>query len=186
MQKFIQPAKVKHVKGSVIAPENAGLRIILNLCSQSGKYNSTLFSALTKRWMRVREDYKNWFAGQVNFKLGNISTTAIASDTWVVHSLCFDKEEALNAEALKACVKKIVTLAKSEKASLHVSEFLFRDVPELKTLLEQEVPTQGVLLYEYSEGLEPNAPLPVKQAAKPVQAQNPKSSGTKRKVKSKK
>jgi hypothetical protein len=152
MKKFTIPGKVRQLNATIIAPENAGLRIVLNACAQSGKFDSPLEALLTKRWAKVREDYKGWHATQFNFKPGSLNNTAVASDTWVVNMLVKDKDGNLNSDALKLAVKKLAEQVKSERgSSVHVSTMLLEDAPQLQDLLMSSLVEEGINVYYYKE-----------------------------------
>jgi len=143
-------AKVREVKGSILAPVNAGLKMTLVACSQSGSYSSPLYDAMVKRYPKIKEDYRGLFINQ-NLKIGAVYTTAVNSEVWILQAVCMDKEGVLDETALKACVKKAVSSACYEGASLHLSELLFNDVPELKEALTAEAIKSGVNIYLYVE-----------------------------------
>jgi len=152
MNKFTAPGKMKQVNATILAPENAGLRIILNLCSENGKFESTLDKLLYSRWARVKSDFKEWHATQHNFKLGLLNTnSAVASDTWICEALVKDKNDKLDEKSLEVAVKKIKDLCKYEKASLHVSNILTNDFPSLVDLLKNHLVDEGINVYFYEE-----------------------------------
>lgn len=150
MNKFITQGRMKEVDGSVLAPINAGLKMILAVCSQTGKYESPLYNMLTKRFSKVRDDYRGLFINQ-QMKLGELHTTAANSETWVMQAVCMDTKDKLDKKALESCIKKLVDTAKYEKASLHVSDLLFKEVPSLKKTLAKTVLEAGVNLYVYKD-----------------------------------
>lgn len=151
MNKFTQPGKMKQVNATILAPELAGLRLIVNVCGQNGKFDSKLDTLLTKRWAKTREDYKEWYATQHNFKLGMLNTTAVASDTWVASLLVKNKEDVVDPVALKTAVKKLGELCKYEKASAHISTLVLDEVPELKELLVKGLVEEGINVFTYVE-----------------------------------
>lgn len=151
MNKFNVQGKAKQVSASVLNPLNAGLRFIINVCAQSGKYDSPLDTLLSKRWVKVREDYKGWYATQHNFKPGLLNTTAVSSDTWVVNMLVKDKDNNVSDVALKTAAKKLSDLSKYEHASVHVSNLLVKEMPELMDLLKTHLLDEGVNVYFYEE-----------------------------------
>jgi hypothetical protein len=151
MNKFTQPGKMKQVNATILAPELAGLRLILNVCGQNGKFDSKLDNLLAKRWTKTRESYKEWYATQHNFKLGMLNTTAVGSDTWVVNMLVKDKDDKIDPTALKTAVKKLGELCKYEKASAHISSLVIEEVPELKELLVKGLVEEGINVFTYME-----------------------------------
>jgi hypothetical protein len=151
MNKFITQGKAKQVNATILAPENAGLRMILNVCALDGKFESKLDGVLTKKWSKVREDYKGWHATQHDFKPGSLNTTAVASDIWVINMLAKDKDGKLDQTALQTGVKKLGAMAKYERGSVHVSTFLTAEVPALQDLLVKHLIEEGVNVYFYNE-----------------------------------
>ena len=152
MNKFQQLGKVKVIKGTILAPENAGLRFVLSVNNLEGKPENPLFPLFDKKWKKVREESRGWFANKTGeYKLGAIKTTAVQSDVWVIHMLCQDAELKTNISGLSDCLKKVCNLAKYEKSTVHVSNILTEAIPELPKLLENLLVNNGVSVYFYDE-----------------------------------
>ena len=149
--KFVPQGRTKLVNGSVLSPELPGLRLVVVPCSELGKPNTVLHHILDKKWSIIGKQLKGWFAQHVDFKLGSIYTTAVQSDTWAVHMLCYDKEDRLNGLAVEACLKKISTLAISEKASVHFAAPLLEMIPSLSDLVGPYLLNKGIHTYFYDE-----------------------------------
>lgn len=148
---FMPQGKLKQVNATVLTPENAGLRLVINACGQNGKFESKLDLMLTKRWSRVRTDFKEWYATQLNFKMGSLNTTAVASDTWVVNMLVEGKDGKIDDKGLQLAAKELGRLAKAEQASVHVSSILINEAPALQQLLVSNLIEQGINVYIYTE-----------------------------------
>lgn len=151
MNKFIAPGKTKLVNGTIIAPENAGLRFVVNVVSQNGTFDSALDKILAKKYNTAKLAYKEWHATQRGFKLGSIKDVAVNADIWVMHMLVEDKDGNVNEAALKTAVKKLGELAKYERASVHVSTLLTKAIPQLESLLAEHLVQEGVTTYFYEE-----------------------------------
>lgn len=152
MNKFQVLGKVKNVKGSIIAPQNSGLRFVLSVNNLAGKPENPLLAIFDKKWKKVREEIKGWYANRTGtYKLGAINTTAVQSDTWIIHMLCQDENLKVNLDGLKLCLKATLKMAQFEKASIHVSNLLVTLIPELPTLLEENFINNNVSVYYYSE-----------------------------------
>lgn len=149
--KFVTQGKTKVVLGSILSPELGNLRLVLVPCSESGKPDTELHALLNKKWKPVVAEYKGWYSHHINFKLGNIQTTAVQSDTWVVHALTYDKDGKLDEKALASCLKKLAELAKYERASVHVSTLTTNALPELPDLLTESMVNNGIAVYFYEE-----------------------------------
>ena len=149
--KFLPKGKVKAVKGSILTPEYAGLRLIINFVNQSGKPEGSLYQIFDKKWKKVKEETKGWYASRINFKLGEINTIAVQSDTWVINCLCQDENNSIQEKALNDCMKKIVSVAKNEKASIHVSAELLKDSPNLMQNINTHFVDNGINVSVYEE-----------------------------------
>lgn len=149
--KFLPKGKLKNLKGSIINTENAGLRLVLSVCNMAGKLDEKLFTTFDKKWPAVRRECKGWYSNQFIYKLGTLNTTAVQSDVWVVHLLCQDKEQKTNETALNSCLKNLASMAKEEKATVHISRLVFEKVPELGSLVESMLINQGISVYTYDE-----------------------------------
>jgi hypothetical protein len=152
MKKFQVQGKTKLIKGSILHPENAGLRLVLNINNLAGKPESPLYPVFEKKWKKVKEESRGWYATKTGaYKLGAINTTAVQSDTWVIHMLCQDEDLKTSIPGLTECLKKVAASAKYEKATVHVSTLLTAAVPELADLVKEHVLAQGVSVYFYEE-----------------------------------
>lgn len=152
MNKFQPQGKMKIIKGTILAPENAGLRFVLSVNNMLGKADGAWYKIFDKRWKRVREETRGWFNTRTGaYKLGAVNTTAVQSDTWVIHMLCQDDKMATDVKGLEECLKKVCGMAKYEKATVHVSGLLTEAVPELTELLAKHLVENGVSVYFYDE-----------------------------------
>lgn len=153
VNRFQQPGKTKVIRGSILAPENAGLRFVLSVNNLAGKPdNHPLYPLFEKKWRKVKEEARGWWATKTGaYKLGAVNTTAVQSDTWVIHMLCQNEALEADAAALEKCLKEVCKMAKYEKASVHVSALLTDAVPELTGQLKTHLVDQGVSVYFYEE-----------------------------------
>lgn len=153
VNKFQASGRTKQIKGSILMPENAGLRFILSLNNTAGKpEGNPLLPLFDKKWKKVREESRGWYATKTGaYKIGAINTTAVQSDVWVIHMLCQGEDLQVDLEGLTACLKKVATSAKYEKATVHVSTVLTDNIPELSDLLVEHLLKDGVSVYFYQE-----------------------------------
>lgn len=155
-KKFQQPGKVKVIEGSILTPQNAGLRFVLNVNNMKGQAESPLYPLFDKKWKQVKAEAKGWFntrtgLGPNPYKLGSVNVTAVQSDVWVMHMLCQDEELSTDSTALTTCLKEICKMAKYERATIHVSTLLTAVLPELTDALNTELVEQGVSVSFYEE-----------------------------------
>jgi hypothetical protein len=150
---FQPKGKTKVIKGSILAPENAGLRFVLSINNLAGKPDGhPLYPLFEKKWKKVREEARGWYATKTGaYKLGAVNTTAVQSDTWVLHLLAQNEQQETDAVALERCLKEVCKMAKYERATVHVSTLLTDAVPEMRKLLDNQLVDQGVSVYYYEE-----------------------------------
>lgn len=151
--RFQPQGKTKLIKGSILQPENAGLRFILSINNTLGKVEGNpLLPIFDKKWKQVRQETKGWFANKTGaYKVGAISTTAVQSDTWVINMLCQGDDLAVDSTGLEECLKRVAVSAKYEKATVHVSTILTDAIPGLTDLLTTQLVANGVSVYYYEE-----------------------------------
>ena len=152
MSRFTQKGKMQDApKGqSVIAPINAGLRFIPNFVSIKPSFTSPLDIMLERIWRKVKQDYYSKSAEPRTFKLGAIFDTLCSSDIFVIGMVVKDEEGRIVADALETALQNLAKYAKSEKASLHISEHLSNDVSALRELVQRHCADVGVNCYFYS------------------------------------
>ena len=56
MNKFSVKGKVKVVNGSILTPEYAGLRLILNFVNTEAKTDSPMHDLLDKKWRKINRE----------------------------------------------------------------------------------------------------------------------------------
>lgn len=154
VNRFQPQGKSKVIKGTILAPENAGLRFVLNINNMLGKTEGLWYNIFDKKWKRVKEEAKGWYNTRTGaYKMGAVNTTAVQSDTWVLHMLCQDEKFKTDLDGLAECLKKVCGMAKYEKATVHVSTTLTDAVPEIKELLKSHLLQNGVSVYFYDEAV---------------------------------
>ena len=147
---FKNLGKERVIKGSILNPQNGGLHLVLSFANTAGKPESPLYKEFETSWRSVKQDARGWYVNKTGaYKLGAVNQTAVQSDTWVIHCLCQDDDLKVSDVALTECLKKVVKLAKEEKASVHVGEALLTVHPKLKDALREQVLEQGVSVYYY-------------------------------------
>lgn len=150
--KFNTKGKIKVISGSVLNPEMAGLRFVLNAVNTAGKTDSKLEDLIDKKWKKVKAEVRGWFVNKTGaYKLGAVNTTAVQSDVWVVNMLCKDDKAAMSADGLKTCLSEVAKMAKTEQASVHISNLLLQEMPDGQNLINKYFVDNGLLVCLYDE-----------------------------------
>lgn len=152
VNRFQAQGKTKLIHGSILNPETAGLRFVLNMANMAGKTEGGLYPIFDKKWVKVKQEVRGWYVTKTGaYKLGAVNSLATQSDVWVVSCLCQDENLKVDVVALEKCLKEVCKMAKYEHASLHVSTLLTDSVPELSELCKTQLVEQGVSVYFYEE-----------------------------------
>jgi hypothetical protein len=147
--KFTPKAALKVVQGSIANPNTSSLSLVLLAMSESGVADSPTYQTLGKKWGKAQSDARSWYQEQVSFRLGNIKTTAVQSDVWLLHCLCVKKDGTVDEKALDGCMKKVLAEAQSNKGTIHVAASLVEQVPSLGPKLD-DIMKAGVAVYFYT------------------------------------
>jgi hypothetical protein len=151
--KFQQPGRVKLIKGSILQPHDAGLRMILNLANMAGKVDGAIYKIFDKKWPKIKQEVRGAYVTKTGaYKLGIIANNLAAqSDVWAISILCQDEEQKTNIEALEKCLGEVRKLAIYEHGSVHVSSILTDEIPELQDLITKQLVEHGVAVCYYEE-----------------------------------
>jgi len=152
-KKFKQQGKFKVVEGSILTPENSGLKLIVNFINMKGTVDDEIYKTFDKKWQKIKQDVKGLYSTKTGeYKLGTLSkeTTAVQSDVWVAH-LLVKNEGVVNDEALGVALKKLATFALAEKATVHVSSLLMKQSNKMLELLKTHLLENGVSVAVYNE-----------------------------------
>jgi hypothetical protein len=149
---FKPQGRVKVVKGSIINPENSGLRFVLNVANLAGKLDSPLYPLFDKKWPKVKAEVRGWFVTKTGaYKLGAVNTIAVQSDVWVLSLLCQKEDLTTDSVGLEQSLKEVSKMAKYEKASVAVSTLLTNSIPDMTNLLTKCLVNEGVSVTFYDE-----------------------------------
>ncbi len=152
--RFQQPGRVKVIKGTIINPEYAGLRLILSVNNLKGDpAGNPLLPVFDKKWPKVRAESRGLYATKTgSYKLGNVvGSTPVQSDIWVMHMLVQDEDLNVDVAALEKCLKDVCKTAKYERATVACSSLLVDAIPELTELVNKCLVEEGVSVNYYEE-----------------------------------
>lgn len=148
MNKFVTPGKFRQATSVITAPDNSGLRFVLNPIDASSKLATPVNEILTKRWKEAKTQAKSWASNIATYKMGEVQTVAVQSDVWVVNMLILDADCKVDEVALEKSLKKIAAMAKYERATVHASDMLM-DIPSFGTHCKTHLLDEGLSLWVY-------------------------------------
>jgi hypothetical protein len=150
MSRFVTPGRFRQASSELVVPENSGLRFILNPINTKADFDNEINLTLSKKWRKVREDGKGWYANRTNFKTGECQSVAIQSDVWVINFIILDEANKVIEGAFEPAMKKIAALAKYEHASIHISSKMM-ELPGFEAAAQSQFIDNGMSVYVYSK-----------------------------------
>lgn len=148
MNKFIQKGKFREAKSELVAPENSGLRFVLNPIDVKATFTNSVNLKVATKWKKVREEGKAWYANQSGFKLGELQSVAVQSDVWVLNLVLLSDKGESSKTSLESSFKKAAAMAKYEKASIHMSSEMM-EYAGCEELATKYFIDEGVNVYLY-------------------------------------
>jgi O-acetyl-ADP-ribose deacetylase (regulator of RNase III) len=77
--------EVKYIKGDATNPEGSGNKIIVHICNDIGGWGKGFVVAISKRWIKPENKYREWFKSQNNFELGEVQFVRVEEDIWIAN-----------------------------------------------------------------------------------------------------
>lgn len=113
-------------KGDATFPHGGGHKIIMHVCNNLGGWGAGFVLSVSKRWKLPEQEYRKWFAGKQNFKLGEVQFVFVQTDITVAnmlaqHSIRSNNDEppAVEIKDLESCLEKIYLHAFENGSSVH-------------------------------------------------------------------
>jgi O-acetyl-ADP-ribose deacetylase (regulator of RNase III) len=119
---------LRYLQGDVTVPVGGGLRFILQVNNDEGKYGAGVSGAISKKWPRVQEQYRMWWRDRRGvLPLGEIQEVLVQPDVRVINMIAqkgigIDKDgkPPIRYDALEACLDKVGVLVSQERGTIHM------------------------------------------------------------------
>ncbi len=116
------------VTGDATAPKGSGNKIIAHVCNDVGGWGAGFVLAISKRWEKPEQDYRDWYAGRVSngFGLGAVRLVQVEADIWVANMVA-QRDVRRNRgvppiryEAVETALRTLAENARALSASVHM------------------------------------------------------------------
>ena len=142
------PGNFKVIKNASAAiPHSGDNSIILCFTDINGTLETDLAKQLNKRWQKFTSEFRQWYRGQTNFKLGNILPIAVQSDIEII-SLLVLNENVLDLEALKDALISTSRYTITDKKNIHINKTL-EHWEQIESMLKEYFVKSGVNVTVY-------------------------------------
>ena len=118
---------IQYRKGDATAPQSENNKIIVHVCNDIGGWGKGFVMAISKRWKKPENQYREWFKSKDGFELGKVQFVQVEEDLWVANLIGqhkINKDENGNApiryDAIEDGLKEVSLFAKENNASIHM------------------------------------------------------------------
>ena len=118
---------IQYRKGDATAPQSENNKIIVHICNDIGGWGKGFVMAISKRWKKPENQYREWFKSKDGFELGKVQFVQVEEDLWVANLIGqhkVNKDENGNApiryDAIEDGLKEVASFAKENNASVHM------------------------------------------------------------------
>ncbi|MCS3867495.1 O-acetyl-ADP-ribose deacetylase (regulator of RNase III) [Chryseobacterium ginsenosidimutans] len=118
---------IQYLKGDATNPQAEGNKIIVHICNDIGGWGKGFVMAISKRWKKPENEYREWFQSEENFNLGEIQMVQVESDIWICNMIGQHKTISnskgippIRYEAVESCLEKVSIEALKINASIHM------------------------------------------------------------------
>ncbi|SNR54215.1 macro domain-containing protein [Flavobacterium sp. ov086] len=118
---------IQYTKGDATSPRSEDNKVIVHICNDIGGWGKGFVMAISKRWKKPENQYREWFKSKDGFELGKVQFVQVEEDLWVVNLIGqhkINKDENGNApiryDAIEDGLKEVASFAKENNASVHM------------------------------------------------------------------
>ena len=118
---------IQYTKGDATAPQSEGNKIIVHICNDIGGWGKGFVMAISKRWKKPENQYREWFKSKDGFESGKVQFVQVEEDLWVANLIGqhkINKDENGNApiryDAIEDGLKEVASFAKENNANIHM------------------------------------------------------------------
>lgn len=118
---------IQYTKGDATAPRSEDNKVIVHICNDIGGWGKGFVMAISKRWKKPENQYREWFKSKEGFELGKVQFVQVEEDLWVANLIGqhkINKDENGNApiryDAIEDGLKEVASFAKENNASVHM------------------------------------------------------------------
>ncbi|WP_299135612.1 macro domain-containing protein [uncultured Tenacibaculum sp.] len=119
--------KIKYIKGNATKPIGNENKIIVHICNDIGGWGKGFVLAISKKWKKPEEEYREWYKSEESFKLGAVQFVKVENNLWVAnligqHKIRKDSTGTppIRYKAIEQGLKKVQEKAKELNASVHM------------------------------------------------------------------
>lgn len=118
---------IQYTKGDATSPQSEGNKVIVHICNDIGGWGKGFVMAISKRWKKPEDQYREWFKSKNDFELGKVQFVQVEEDLWVANLIGqhkINKDENGNApiryNAIEDGLNEVALFAKENNTAIHM------------------------------------------------------------------
>jgi O-acetyl-ADP-ribose deacetylase (regulator of RNase III) len=118
---------IQYTKGDATSPQSENNKVIVHICNDIGGWGKGFVMAISKRWEKPENQYREWFKSKDGFELGKVQFVQVEEDLWIANLIGqhkINKDENGNApiryHAVEEGLKEVALFAIKNNASIHM------------------------------------------------------------------
>ncbi|GGF20361.1 macro domain-containing protein [Flavobacterium limi] len=118
---------IQYIKGDATSPDGSENKIIVHVCNDIGGWGKGFVMAISKKWKKPENEYRNWFKSKEGFELGKVQFVQVEEDLWVAnligqHKINKDEngDAPIRYNAIEKGLEAVSDFAKTNNASVHM------------------------------------------------------------------
>lgn len=119
--------EIEYRKGDATSPLKSGNKIIVHVCNDIGGWGRGFVMAISKKWKKPEEYFRNWYSSKENFALGEVQLVKVEEDIWIAnligqHDIKADRNgiPPIRYDAVSKGLNKIAGMTIQFKATVHM------------------------------------------------------------------
>jgi len=117
---------INYIKGDATNPIGNDKKMIVHICNDIGGWGKGFVLAISKKWKKPEQQYREWFKSQDKFELGEVQFVDIDSELSIANMIGQHKIKRLKGqipiryEAVEKCLSKVADYSKENNFSIHM------------------------------------------------------------------
>lgn len=120
-------ATITYLVGDATKPIGDGNKVICHICNDIGAWGAGFVLAVSKRWKKPKEEYRNWYKSKTNFVLGNNQYVKVEDDIVIANMIGqrgirnpFNGVPPIRYDAVEKCLEKLAIACEKKNATVHM------------------------------------------------------------------
>lgn len=118
---------INYIKGDATAPIGNGVKVIVHICNDMGKWGKGFVLAVSKRWPKAEKEYRVAFTRTPKPALGEIQIVEVDTDIYVANMIgqhgiakSATGDPPIRYPAVHKGLEQVATFAQQRGASVHM------------------------------------------------------------------